>query len=65
MIGVPECFLGDVPGLLPGEALFISQQAHEFRDADGGMSVVELRCPFFVEVAQVRILQLVQTDHIL
>ena len=42
MIRVPQRGLGDHPGLLPGEIIFVNEHAHQFGDGHGWMCVIEL-----------------------
>src|SRR5262245_24487765 len=42
MVGVSESALSQVPGLLPSELPLVEQYAHQFRNRDCGVSVVEL-----------------------
>ena len=52
MVGVVEGVRGDVPGLVPAEAVLVDEQAHQFGDADGGVGVVELDGPLLVELVE-------------
>ena len=42
VIGVGEGAGGNVPGLIPVQTVDVHQQAHQFRNGDGGVGVVEL-----------------------
>src|SRR5215510_1524467 len=42
MVGVSESALRQVPGLVPPELPLVEQYAHQFRNRDRGVSVVEL-----------------------
>src|SRR5262249_38323259 len=42
MVGVCESALRQVPGLVPSDLPLVEQYAHQFRDCDCGVSVVEL-----------------------
>src|SRR5215510_29273 len=42
MVGVSESALRQVPGLVPSELPLVEQYAHQFRNRDCGVSVVEL-----------------------
>ena len=42
VVGVGECRLGDRPGLVPFDLVQVDEDAHQFRDADRRMGVVEL-----------------------
>ena len=53
VIGVGERRLGDRPGLVPFDLVEVDEDAHQFRDADRRMGVVELDCGMFAERAHV------------
>src|SRR5581483_5544194 len=42
MVRVTEDLLGDAPGLLPLQPLLVEEDAHEFGNSDGRVSVVHL-----------------------
>ena len=42
VIGVPQRCLGDLPGLLPGQVMFVYEHAHQFRDRHRRVGVIEL-----------------------
>ena len=52
VVGEGEGPAGDVPGLVPGHGMVIHEHAHQFRDGDGGMGVVELDGELLVEAGQ-------------
>ena len=65
VVGVAEGVGGDVPGLVPAEAVLVDEQAHELGDADRGVGVVELDGPLLVEVMQCASGVEVEADHVL
>ena len=52
VIGVGQGFPGDLPGLLPGQEMFVHQEPHQFRHGDGRMGIVELDRKAFMEGVQ-------------
>ena len=62
VVGVADGLGDDVPGVLPGVALHVQQDAHQLRDDQGGVGVVDLDDVLFMEVAQGAILGAVLTD---
>ena len=53
VVGVGEGRLRDRPGLVPGDAVLVDQEAHQLGDRDGRMRVVELDRDLVGQVAQV------------
>ncbi len=44
MVGVGECADRDTPRLVPRQAVKVDEDAHEFRNCDARMRVIELDC---------------------
>ncbi len=65
VVGVAEGVGGDVPGLVPTQAVFVDEEAHELGDADRGVSVVELDGPLLVEIMQSAPRAEMEANHIL
>src|SRR5262249_39785612 len=42
VIGIPQGCLSNLPGLLPGQVLFVYKHTHQFRDCHCRMGVIEL-----------------------
>ena len=65
VVGVVEGVRGDLPGLVPAQAVDVDQETHQFGDADGGMSVVELdRAALMKDLDGVTVEE-VAADHVL
>ena len=50
VIRVGECSASHRPRFVPAESMFVHEQAHQLRDGDRGVRVIELHGPFFMEV---------------
>ena len=53
VVRVREGFLDDLPGVLPAQAVFVQEQAHEFGNGEDRVGVVELDDVVLAEIAQV------------
>ena len=53
VVGVGEGLRDHVPGILPTHVVLIKQQAHELRDGQHRVGVVQLDAIIFAEVAQI------------
>ncbi len=42
VVCISKGFATDIPSLCPGQVFFIHQDAHQFRNGNGGMGVVQL-----------------------
>src|SRR5690349_11738435 len=49
VIGVSESRARYIPCFFPAKSMFIHEQTHQLSNGDGGMRVVKLDCPSFVE----------------
>ncbi len=65
VVGVGKSVASDGPGVAPRDAVFVDQQAHQFRNRDRGVSVVQLHGKFFVKALQGDFLQLRDAQHVL
>ena len=65
VVGVGEGARGDRPGLVPGHHVLIDQQAHQLRDRDRRMRVVELDGELLVEVLHRQVLRAQDAEHVL
>ena len=59
VVGVGHGVGDDVPRLVPAVALLVQQDAHELRDDQGGVGVVDLNDVLFMEITQGAVLRLV------
>ena len=53
VVGVGEGLRDYVPGILPTHVVLVEQQAHELRDGQHRVGVVQLDAIIFAEVAQI------------
>ena len=65
VVGVGEGRLGDRPGVLPGDAMHVDQQAHQFGDADRRMGVVELDGDLIAKFSDIAALLHMAVDQVL
>ena len=65
MVGVVEGLADDIPGFIPREVFFVDEEAHEFRDRQSRVCIVELNDTFAVEVPQVFIVIFHSADDVL
>lgn len=65
VIGVIESPGSNIPRLFPAEFVFIHQQAHEFRYANGRVCVIELNRPLIVECPNATSCSEMDAHHIL
>ena len=65
VIRVGEGRARDRPRFVPAERVLVHEQAHQLRDGDRGMRVVELHGPFFMEVGGSAAEQRVDAQHVL
>src|SRR4029450_10755813 len=42
VIGIGRHRLGDLPGCLPGQSMFVKEHAHTFRDGQSRMGVIQM-----------------------
>jgi hypothetical protein len=42
VIRIPQCGLRDLPGLLPGEIVFVNEHPHQLGDGHSWMGIIEL-----------------------
>ena len=54
MVCVGECLCDDVPGFVPAYAVFVDQDAHQFRNRNNGVRVVQLDYVKLGELAEIR-----------
>ena len=52
MVGVGKYALRQFPGPLPGIAAFVQQNAHQFRDRQRGMGIVDMDSDFIRQIVQ-------------
>jgi len=64
VVGVAEGGDGLSPGEVPGDALFVDEDAHELGDGDGGVGVVELDGVFVGEAGEVEVGLFVAADDV-
>ena len=65
MVGEGKGPARDNPGAFPCETMFIHQQAHQFRDSDRRMGIVQLDDEFFMKAVEVLAVLQVQAQHVL
>ena len=49
VIGITECFLRDLPCLIPSDAVFVDEEPHQFRYGQRRMRVVQLDGEYLVK----------------
>ena len=65
MICVGERSAGHRPRFVPAESVFVHEQAHQLRNANRGVRIIELHGPFFMEVGGSAADQRLDVQHIL
>ena len=65
MVGVRKRIDGDLPGIIPGQAMHVGEQPHELRDRNAGMGVVELNGGALRQEMQIAIGAQVPRDQVL
>jgi hypothetical protein len=65
MIGVAHGRLGNVPGSLPGDVMFVEQKTHQFRHGQGWVGVIELDRDVGGELIKASVVCQVAPDDIL
>ena len=63
MVGEGEGVGDDLPGFLPAHAVLVHQQAHELRDGQHRVGIVQLHGVVFREVLQITVVGQVAADH--
>ena len=64
MVGVCKCTACHLPCRVPFHLVFIHQQAHQLRNGNRRMRVIELDGPLFMEFVERPFLQQVYADHV-
>ena len=66
MIGISENFLRDAPGVIPLQHLLVDQHAHQLRDGNGRMGVIELNGHFVRQILPTSVGSFLEApDHVL
>ena len=65
MISIAEDLRAETPGFVPGQALDVDQQAHQFRHGDGGVRIIELHRGLGRQVVEVGVGPAMATQNVL
>ena len=66
VVGVCECFLNDLPCVLPADAVLVNEESHELRDSNNRVCIVELDRVVLSEIVKIiAVVLLISVDDVL